>query len=204
MDKYAHKLSSLNAALKLDKVIEYKFKEYCHTKNADDLSIVVCGTGFTGIEFAAELGSRLDELCLIGGIPRDVPKITCIGRSDRILPMFSKKASALAQKKLEAFGVEVICGGEVQECLEDGVMIKHNGELKHIKGNTILWSAGERVMIVLNVLAWKIKKDVFKLMHICDVRNMKIFMLLVIVRLLLHAMLFTLLPHSLQRKWEIM
>lgn len=142
VDKYAHKLSSLNAALKLDKVIEYKFKEYCHTKNADDLSIVVCGTGFTGIEFAAELGSRLDELCLIGGIPRDVPKITCIGRSDRILPMFSKKASALAQKKLEAFGVEVICGGEVQECLEDGVMIKHNGELKHIKGNTILWSAG--------------------------------------------------------------
>ena len=142
VDKYPHKLSSLNAALKLDKEIEYKFKEYCHTKNANDLSIIVCGTGFTGIEFSAELGSRISELCLIGGIPRDVPKITCIGRSERILPMFNQKASALAQKKLEAFGVEVICGGEVQECLEDGVIIKHKGEIKHIKGNTILWSAG--------------------------------------------------------------
>ena len=142
VEEYAHKLSSLNAALKLDKLIEYRFKEYCHTKNADDLSVIVCGTGFTGIEFAAELGSRLDDLCLIGGIPRDVPKVTCIGRSDRILPMFSKKGSALAQKKLEAFGVEMICGGDVQECRSDGVMIKHNGEIKHIKGNTILWSAG--------------------------------------------------------------
>lgn len=140
--KYAHKLSSLNAALKLDKLIEYRFKEYCHTKNADDLSVIVCGTGFTGIEFAAELASRLDELCLISGIPRNVPKLTCIGRSERILPMFSKASSALAQKKLEAYGVEIICNGEVQECREDGVIIKHNDEIKHIKGNTILWSAG--------------------------------------------------------------
>ncbi|TLD97222.1 NAD(P)/FAD-dependent oxidoreductase [Helicobacter jaachi] len=144
VDKYAYKISSLNAALKLDKNIEYKFKEYCHTKNANDLSIIVCGTGFTGIEFAAELGSRLDELCLISGIPRDVPKVTCIGRSDRILPMFSKKASAKAQKKLEAFGVKVICNGDVQECRKDGVVIKHNGKLAFIEGNTILWSAGVR------------------------------------------------------------
>lgn len=142
VDKYAHKLSSLNAALKLDKLIEYRFKEYCHTKNDNDLSVIVCGTGFTGIEFAAELGSRLDELCLIGGIPRDVPKVTCIGRSEQILPMFSKKLSKIAQKKLEAFGVDVILGGEVCECKEDGVIIKQNGETRHIKGNTILWSAG--------------------------------------------------------------
>lgn len=144
VEEHAHKLSSLNAALKLDKAIEYKFKEYCHTKNQQDLSIIVCGTGFTGIEFAAELGSRLDELCLIGGIPRDIPKITCIGRSDRILPMFSKKSSAIAQKKLESFGVEVVCGGDVQEVKADGVVIRKDGELKEIKGNTILWSAGVR------------------------------------------------------------
>ena len=58
VEEYAHKLSSLNAALKLDKLIEYRFKEYCHTKNADDLSVIVCGTGFTGIEFAAELDRK--------------------------------------------------------------------------------------------------------------------------------------------------
>ncbi|WP_343354138.1 NAD(P)/FAD-dependent oxidoreductase [Helicobacter mastomyrinus] len=160
--KYAHKLSSLNAALKLDKLIEYRFKEYCHTKNANDLSVIVCGTGFTGIEFAAELASRLDELCLISGIPRDVPKVTCIGRSERILPMFSKKASALAQKKLEAFGVEVICNGEVQECLEDGVIIKHNGKSKHIEGNTILWSAGVKGNDSLEKSCFETKKGRIK------------------------------------------
>lgn len=156
--EYAYKLSSLNAALRLDKLIEYRFKEYCHTKNDNDLSTIVCGTGFTGIEFAAELASRLDELCLISGISRKVPQVICIGRSDRILPMFSQKASALAQKKLEALGVKVICNGEVQECLEDGVVIKHNGELKHIKGNNILWSAGVKGNDSLEESCFKTKK----------------------------------------------
>lgn len=141
--EHTHKLSSLNAALRLDKVIENKFKEYCHTLNKNDLSVIVCGTGFTGIEFAAELGSRLDELCLISGIDRSIPKVTCIGRSERILPMFSKKGSALAQKKLEKFGVEVICNASVDECKENGVHITYkDGTQRFIEGNTILWSTG--------------------------------------------------------------
>jgi len=141
--EHAYKLSSVNAALKLDKNIEYKFKEYCHTKNANDLSVIVCGTGFTGIEFAAELASRLDELCLISGIDRHVPKVTCVGRSERILPMFDEKSSALAKSKLEALGVEVVCDASVEECLANGVNIRYkDGLTRFIKGNTILWSTG--------------------------------------------------------------
>lgn len=160
--KYAHKLSSLNAALKLDKLIEYRFKEYCHTKNANDLSVIVCGTGFTGIEFAAEMASRLDELCLISGIPREVPQVTCIGRSERILPMFHPKASALARKKLEAFGVKVMCGSEVKECKEDGVIIEQGGKELEIKGNTILWSAGVKGNDSLEKSCFETKKGRIK------------------------------------------
>lgn len=69
--------------------------------------------------------------------------MTCIGRSDRILPMFSEKGSKLAQKKLEQFGVEVINGASVDECCENGVHITYkNGETRFIEGNTILWSTG--------------------------------------------------------------
>lgn len=140
--EYAFKLTSLNRALKLSEHIEKKFKDFIHTKNANDLSFVVCGTGFTSIEFAAELASQLDELCLICGIDKTIPKITCIGRSDRILPVFDKKLSAAAAKKLQKMGVTLITKGNVKEVLKDGVIIDRGGHEEKISANTVLWGAG--------------------------------------------------------------
>ncbi|MDD6056526.1 MAG: NAD(P)/FAD-dependent oxidoreductase, partial [Helicobacteraceae bacterium] len=140
--EHTFKLSSLNAALKLSNNIENKFKEFVHTKNKKDLQIIVCGTGFTGIEFAAELATQLDELCLICGIDRKLPKVTCIGRSKQILPVFNKELARVAEKKLKNLGVELLCEAEIVEIKEGEVIIKQNGELKSVFGNTILWGAG--------------------------------------------------------------
>ena len=143
IDEFAYKLSSLNSALKLTKHIENKFKNYAHTKDELDLRFVVCGSGFTGIEFAAELASQLDELCLICGIDRALPKIYCIGRSERILPIFSENLSSKATKKLTDFaGVELITKANVKEVLKDGVLIEKDGLTQEIKAHTVLWSAG--------------------------------------------------------------
>lgn len=142
VEEYAFKLSSLNRALRLTRHIENKFKDYIHTKNPDDLSIIVCGTGFTSIEFAAELGSQLDELCLICGIDRKIPKITCIGRSNRILPIFEEKLGKKIVDKLGELGVELVMGSSVKEVLKDGVLIEKDGKTEHIKANTVLWGAG--------------------------------------------------------------
>ncbi|RAX58934.1 NADH dehydrogenase FAD-containing subunit [Helicobacter monodelphidis] len=142
VNEYAYKLSSLNAALKLSANIEHKFKEFVHTKNELDLRVVVCGTGFTGIEFAAEMATELKELCLICGIDPSLPKVICIGRSEQILPVFSPKLSQIAKEKMEALGVEFICGGNVKECLPNGVRIDISGEEKIIEANTVLWGAG--------------------------------------------------------------
>ncbi|TQR41918.1 NAD(P)/FAD-dependent oxidoreductase [Campylobacter sp. MIT 12-8780] len=140
--EHSFKLSSLNRALKLSQHIEHKFKDYIHSKNPDDLSVVVCGTGFTSIEFAAELASQIEELCLICGIDKKIPKITCIGRSDRILPVFDTKLSQKAVKKLEDMGVKLITKGNVKEVCKNGVIIERNGKDEFIKANTILWGAG--------------------------------------------------------------
>lgn len=140
--EYAYKLSSLNEALKLTKNIENKFKDFIHTKDTKDLSIAVCGTGFTSIEFAAELASQIEELCLICGIDKNIPKITCIGRSPRILPIFDEYLSDKATKKLEKYGVEIINGGSVKKVFKDGVLVEKDGQTRKIEANTILWSAG--------------------------------------------------------------
>lgn len=146
VDKHAYKLSSLNAALKLAKNIENKFKDYIITQNPQDLHVIVCGMGFTSIEFAAELATQLDNLCEICGIRRDIPKVTCIGRSSKILPIFDEKLSSIATKKLKNLGVNLLVNTEVIECKEDGVIVlnKDTNTQEEIKGNTILWGAGVR------------------------------------------------------------
>lgn len=142
VDEYAYKLSSLNSALKLTKNIENKFKNFAHTKDELDLHFIVCGTGFTSIEFAAELASEFDELCHICGIDRNVPKIYCVGRSERILPIFSENLSLKATQKLEKKGVCLITKGSVKEVLENGVLVEKDGQMQTLKANTILWCAG--------------------------------------------------------------
>lgn len=142
VDKHTYKLSSLNAALKLTKNIENKFKEYTHTKNQKDLEVVVCGTGFTGIEFTAELATQLDELCLICGIDRRLPKLTCIGRAKQILPVFEQSLAKAAQNKLEKYGVNVLTGTDIKEIQEGKVIAQRDGIDVEIEGNTIIWSAG--------------------------------------------------------------
>ncbi|TQR59062.1 NAD(P)/FAD-dependent oxidoreductase [Campylobacter troglodytis] len=140
--EFAYKFSTLNGALALRKNIEVKFKDFVHTKNLLDLSFAVCGTGFTGVEFAAELASELDELCLICGIDRSLPKIYCIGRSKNILPIFSDNLSQKATKKLEKKGVNLVNGSTIIEVLKDGVLVEKNGEKQKIEANTVLWCAG--------------------------------------------------------------
>lgn len=140
--EYAYKLSSLNASLRLCKHIERKFKDYHITQNKNDLSFIICGSGLTGVEFSAELASDVPRLCKIYGInPQDV-KISCIGRSENVLPVFPQKLKNKAESKLASMGVTLYNKTSVLECQSDGVLISCNGEQSKIYGNTILWSAG--------------------------------------------------------------
>lgn len=142
VNDHTYRLSSLNAALKLAKNIENKFKDYVHSKDKNDLRVIICGTGFTGIEFAAELATQIDELCQICGIDKNIPKITCIGRSKNILPVFNDKLAQAATQKLEKLGVEILNSTNIIEIEKGKVIAERNGERLELKGNTIIWSAG--------------------------------------------------------------
>lgn len=139
VSEHCFKLSSLNAALKLRQNIETKFKDF--KNNPLDLRFVVCGSGFTGIEFAAELAHQAKELCEICAIDRDLVKITCVSRGEQILPMFKPKDSALARKKLEKIGVSFV-QGEVVECKKDEILVKTSGGVASLKAGNLVWCAG--------------------------------------------------------------
>lgn len=139
VDEFCYKLSSLNAALRLRNNIETKFKDF--SVNPLDLQFIVCGSGFTGIEFAAELSTQVNELCTICGIDRSLAKITCISRGERILPMFKPKDSNVAKNKLTKLGIEFITG-DVIECRKDSVLVKSQTSIEEIKAGNIIWCTG--------------------------------------------------------------
>lgn len=140
---YAFWLGSVNTALKLNERIEKLFKDYIFdepAKRENDLKFAVVGSGFTGVEFAAELAIRGVELCKIRGIDPSAMQITLISRGSRILPMFDEKLSKKAAAKLASIGVKIVQGNAVEVC-EDGVVIERevaaesNAELNSVLAN---------------------------------------------------------------------
>lgn len=158
-DEFAYKISTLNKALLIRDNIETGFKNYSFTNDKNALSFIICGSGFTGVEFAAELAKKIPQLCKISGIDPKVPKVYLIGRGKRILPMFEEKLSLKAQQKLQACGVTLV-KGNVIEIRKNCVFVKNeDGNVEEIYGNTIVWSAGVKGSPVISNSELKNKND---------------------------------------------
>jgi NADH:ubiquinone reductase (H+-translocating) len=109
-------------------------------KHRDLLTFVLVGAGPTGVEMAAALAvmvrttfrsefRRIDPLSA---------RIILVDMGNRVLGTFSEKLSAVARKRLEQLGVEVMLGKGVDKVDEDGVIT--GGE--RIASKTVIWTAG--------------------------------------------------------------
>lgn len=157
-NKHTFALATINWATKMRDELEAKFKDFDGRKDPNDLSFVVVGSGFTGVEFASELGDRAKELCEICGIAPSLVKITLVSRGEQILPMFSPALSAKARTKITKKGVDIV-RGEVIKCESDGVIIRTDEGEKKIEANTTLWSAGVKGSSIISASGIESKND---------------------------------------------
>ena len=126
--------------------IEDKFANYDDSKQKDDkdLSILVGGAGFTGIEFLGELTDRIPELCSKYGVDQSKVKLTCVEAAPKMLPMFSDDLVSYAVKYLEDRGVEFKIATPIVACNEKGFVVEVNGEKQQLEAGTSVWTAGVR------------------------------------------------------------
>ncbi|WP_433436791.1 NAD(P)/FAD-dependent oxidoreductase [Nonomuraea sp. CA-141351] len=96
----------------------------------DSGTVVVCGSGLTGIESAAEIAERHPEL-----------NVVLLGRQEPGAAM-SPKPKAYLQAALARLGVRVRTGIEVVKVLPDSVELA-GGE--SIAADAVLWTSGTRV-----------------------------------------------------------
>ena len=76
MDEFATTIVSPQTAVATREEIEKNFINYKTSKDPKDLSILVGGAGFTGVEFLGELVETLPVLCKTHGIDYNDGKIT--------------------------------------------------------------------------------------------------------------------------------
>ena len=122
--------------------IEYKFAQYSSGESTDenDLTVLVGGGGFTGIEFVGELADKIPELCKKYDIPRNKAKIINVEAAPSILPVFDDDLVSYAKKSLEDRGVEFRIGAAIKESTPEGFIVGEDNEL--IKAGTSVWTGG--------------------------------------------------------------
>jgi NADH dehydrogenase len=100
-------------------------------------TVVVCGGGFTGIEVAAEMPSRLRAI--LG--PRAKVRVVIVDRNEVIAPAMGPHPRPLIEKALRETGVETRLGVGVSALSESGVTLSDG---QSIESATVIWAGGFR------------------------------------------------------------
>ena len=147
LKEYAFSISNLNSARKIQEHIEMQFATYYTTKEKKDsqLTIIVGGAGFTGIEFLGELTQRIPKLCKEYNINFEKVRIYCVEAAPMILPGHDPELAEYAVSFLKKRGVEFKINTAIQGVTEKGIIVtKGEDEVEEIKASTIVWAAGVR------------------------------------------------------------
>ncbi|WEV59511.1 NAD(P)/FAD-dependent oxidoreductase [Bifidobacterium sp. ESL0728] len=137
-DENGWPIIDINTALAARKHLEDTLKRYKTSHDPNDLRIIVCGAGFTSIEYIGELVYRLPRLAKEYGFPLNQVKIDCIEASPKILPMFDPKLSQWGVKYLEKRNVTFHVSTPITEVKPSAVMSND----KEFPANTIIWTTG--------------------------------------------------------------
>ncbi|MDF7663520.1 NAD(P)/FAD-dependent oxidoreductase [Bifidobacterium sp. ESL0763] len=137
-DENGWPILDIDTAVAARKHLEDTLKNYKTSHDVNDLHIVVCGAGFTSIEYLGELVYRLPDLAEEYGFPLDKVKVDCIEATPKILPMFDPKLADWGVKYLEDHGVTFHVASPITEVKPNAVV----SDGTEYPANTIIWTTG--------------------------------------------------------------
>ncbi|UXN62048.1 NAD(P)/FAD-dependent oxidoreductase [Phyllobacterium zundukense] len=132
--KYAFSIDNIDDAIALDRHLHELARM---PASAARSTIVVAGAGFTGIEAATEMPSRLRTL-----FDKTVnPRVIIIDRTSAVAPDMGEGARPIIEEALRKLGVETRLNAGISSLDKSGVTLI-TGE--YIETMTLIWAAGMR------------------------------------------------------------
>lgn len=133
-------LDNVTSAETIAKTIEQRVANYKQSQDPKDLTVIVAGAGFTGVELLGELTHSLPALAK----KYDTPpvKIISMEMATRILPMFDEKLANYAMDYLKSHGVTMMTGSKITKIEPNAVVYADGDQEKKVEGNTIIWTVG--------------------------------------------------------------
>ncbi|MFT8357119.1 MAG: NAD(P)/FAD-dependent oxidoreductase [Bifidobacterium aquikefiri] len=138
VEEYSLSFNNIDSALAVRDRIEHTLANYATSHDENDLHIIVCGAGFTGIELLGELVERIPVWNKQYNLPEDGITVDCIEAGKAILPMLPDNLSAWAVKFLTDHGIRMHSGTPITEVRQHSVMSSD----KEFGGNIIIWTTG--------------------------------------------------------------
>ncbi|MDN2453137.1 NAD(P)/FAD-dependent oxidoreductase [Lactobacillus sp. UCMA15818] len=141
----ALEMVDIESAEKVYRHIVGQMQDYNKTQNPDDLKIVVCGAGFTGIELLGALIESRAALAKIAGVSDTQLEIYCVEAVTRLLPMFDEDLADYGISSLKNWGIKFLTGKPIKEIRPNTVIYqddKETGTTKELSANTIIWTTG--------------------------------------------------------------
>lgn len=134
LDEWAFTVDQLEDAIALDHHLGALAKR---PPSVARNTVVVAGGGFTGIEVATEMPSRLRAL--LG--PEAPVRVVIVDRNEAIAPAMGPAPRPLIEKALSEAGVETLLGVGVAALSESSVSLSDG---QSIESATVVWTAGFR------------------------------------------------------------
>jgi NADH:ubiquinone reductase (H+-translocating) len=108
------------------------------------MTFVIVGAGPTGVELAGAIGELAHHTLRqnFRSIDPAKARILLVEGADRVLPPFTPKMSAKAEKALGRLGVTVRAKTLVTDVQRDSVTVKCGESTERIPTHTVLWAAG--------------------------------------------------------------
>ena len=147
LSKHSLPLKTLPDAIKIQKTIEKYYHKKDHKKdNLETINVVIGGGGFSGTELVAEMINYEEALSKKFYCDNECIKLTIIQGSDRLLKELDSKASEVARKRLENFGVELHFGEHVKSVTSDIIITDKGNNYKY---DVFIWTGGVKAANVI-------------------------------------------------------
>jgi len=134
---------SLKDALKIRQHIEEVFRRAREEKDPEKrkklLTIIIAGSGFTGVEVVGELMEWKKLLCAQHDIPESEVSLYNVEAMPNILPILKPNLQAKAKRFMEKKGVKVLTGAAIVKADEDGIELKDGTRMET---DTLIWTCG--------------------------------------------------------------